>query len=170
MAYSVPAPRLIKKGVILLDLAGSSATAVHQTGYTVETSDGKEFKFVYYQCGGDAVAAISGAPAVWVNTTADNVVTSDTSAADAEGGGCAGVFASDQANGDDIYLWIQTKGPADDCHLGSGVSAGDLLYVGQADVFEAVEDTFGSDHDIVIFGVAVAMENVSSTKGDIVLL
>lgn len=167
MAYSVPASHTLDSH-ILVGLAESTSTAVMSAGTIAETTDGRRFQFVYYQKSG--VSAVSGAPAIWVNTTADNVVTSDTSDGDTEGGAYAGVFCQDQSDQNNIYLWIQTKGLAPDCHCESGVVAGDLLFAGQDDCFNAIDDVFFSTSATTYQGVAVAMEADTSSKADILLL
>jgi len=167
MAYSVPNTNVLDN-IILCDLDASTANEVHTPGYTVRTKDGREFMFVKYECSG--VAAISGAPAIFSGDLSTYVVTSDTSDGDAEGGAFAGIFCSDQADQNGIYLWIQTKGRAPDAHCEDAVAAGDLLYCGQADCFDAIEDAFDSTKNTLFRAVAIAQETSSSCKADIILL
>lgn len=152
MAYEPTASNKLDK-MILVDLNKTSSTAVHDVGYKTGGSDGKEYQFDYYQSSG--VAAAAGGPMVWVNTTGDYVVTSDTSDGDAEGS-FAGVGVIDQANADSIYCWLQTKGLVDSALVGTGVAAGDHVYVGQSDVFESVEDDYSSTTENVLRAVGIA--------------
>ena len=171
MAFSNPASNTLNLP-ILQDLGASSATAVMDVGTRRKsTSKGKEFQYVCFASSG--VAAISGAPAVYSHCTAQIVVTSDISDTDTEGGAFAGVFCSDQAGGggvaNQMYLWIQTKGYADDCHCEDGVAAGDYIGAFESDYFESLEDlgTAGGD---IYRGVAIAQATASSCKADIIIL
>ena len=172
MAFTNPALNTLTRE-IPQSLAASNSVAQLTVGTTVGSDDGgKEFEYVKYECSG--VAAVSGAPAIFSTDTGTVVVTADTSDGDAEGGAFAGVFCSDQANQNGIYLWIQTKGEVPDASVDSGVAAGDMLYVNQSDVFAAVDDNFDSTKDYIFHAVAVAKEAASgasgTSKADIVLL
>jgi len=92
------------------DTTGTAA-AVHQPGYTVRDTRGREW--MYVQHASSDVAAVAGAPAVFAQCTANDgmVVAADVS----DGGGAgyygaafAGVFMSVLA--DLSYGWIQTRG------------------------------------------------------------
>lgn len=102
------------------------ATAVHPTGYTVKSDDGREFM---YACNdSSSVAAVAGAPAGLANTSSDTayVVTPDVS----DGGSVAvGAFLSVLA--DTYFGWIQTKGILVDAPASGNQTelvAGDPLY------------------------------------------
>ena len=174
MAFSNPSSNLLDEQ-ILQDLGESSATAVMDVGRRVEASPvGKAFQYVCFASSG--VAAISGAPAVYSNCTAQVVVTSDISDTDTEGGAFAGVFCSDQAGGgaaaNQVYLWIQTKGYVTDAYVDTGVEVGDYLSVGQnaaGDKLYALED-FDTSAGALYRGVAIAQEADTSGKADIILL
>lgn len=169
MAYAVTASHLLDN-IVLQDLDATSATALHELGYTVHGQDGKDYMYTQYDCSAVAVTA-GGQPASWTNST--NLVTSDTSDGDAEGGAGAGVFTVAQANSDDTFIWIQTKGEVEAALVSTAVAAGDSLYVSQNDEFESVEDVFNSNSATTVHIVAVARTAPSgsgASTANIVLL
>lgn len=163
MAYSVPSThQIVSGGPIQFAFDQSSASlSIGSVGQTVRTDDGKEFTLYKYKSSG--VAAYAGGPAVLSNSTAAYVCTSDTSDGDAGGHGGIGVFCASQANQDAIYLWVQTKGDVNDARVASTVAAGDLIYVGASELFEAVDDNFKSTVDTLYRGIAVAKEAAGGT-------
>ena len=137
MAYSVPATHLLNKP-ILQGLQASSATAVHSVGDKVQSSDGKEFQYVYFASTG-TVYMYTARPIVWSDTTGDYVVDCDVSTAEATRGfghGFAGV--STFANGDinAMYMWIQTKGLVDSAWVSTSVAVNDPLVAKTDDLFD----------------------------------
>lgn len=163
MAYSVPATHKIVSGgpiQFAFDQSASSLT-IGEVGQRVQTSDGKEFVLSKYQSSG--VAAAAGGPLVFVQTTAAEVVTSDTSDGEADGSSFAGLACVAQANQNNIYIWRQTKGDADDALVASTVAAKDQLYCGASEVFAAIEDNFNSTTSVFYRGVASAKEAAGGT-------
>lgn len=139
MAYSVPDTHQLKKQVILQGLQASSASQHHPLGYTVESDDGREFQYTYMES--SDVAMYSGRPMVWVDTTADYVVTPDCS--DATGGksaggagGFAGVATMNNIDVNNAYVWIQTKGLVDSALVSAVVALNDELIVDLEDCFD----------------------------------
>ena len=176
MAYSVPATHLLDRP-ILQGLASSSATAVHDVGYTVTSRDGKQFMYVYMQS--ESVATYPGAPAVWVDTTADYVVTPDCSKGAAAavgptggpgggGGMLAGVFTLYNADDNNAYMWIQTKGLVDGALVSTTVAANDVLVVGNADCFDDAQSYASSLSDVFIQPCAVAVTAAAAGTAAIV--
>lgn len=95
-----------------LDLARTDATAQYKLGETVETYDGKRYKYVQYETAAGAVAAVANNfcyyyAALGVSAGDLTKVTSDLSDS-AEVG--AGVLQAVIADGE--YGWIQTWGSA----------------------------------------------------------
>jgi len=106
-----------------LDSTGLSA-AVHELGYTVNSQDGRQYRYVKFVASGGA--AVAGAPCVWAQAATNNTVTEDVSDASLVS---AGAFVSILTDG--YFGWIQTKGnlqgaPATD-GAGADVAAGDPL-------------------------------------------
>lgn len=99
-----------------------------------EASDGKVYKFVQYDTGAGAVAAVSGNVCYYyapsgTSAGATTVVTSDLS--DSAGLG-AGVLQSAPADGE--YCWVQIKGPATlNTALTAGADGNALTAVGATD-------------------------------------
>ena len=172
MAYAVPSTHKLMDPIIsALDGTGDTYVEEAYVGYKVRTNDAQEFQRVLFTCSG--VAATAGAPAVWVDTTEDYVVTSDVSdVADglmtAAGTGFAGLFTGNNST-NRKYMWIQTKGLAADALVSTGVSANDGLVV-EADGFleKASSITTASGYPLQI--VALALEDDTSGVADIMLL
>jgi len=99
-----------------------------------EASDGKVYKFVQYDTGAGAVAAVSGNVCYYyapsgTSAGATTVITSDLS--DSAGLG-AGVLQSAPADGE--YCWVQIKGPATlTTALTAGADGNALTAVGATD-------------------------------------
>ena len=115
-------------------LSGAEAGKAPGIGDRYVAHDGKEYKFVQYNSGAGAVAAVSGNFAYYyapsgASAGAITVVTSDLSDSATVG---AGVLQSAPATGE--YCWIQTRGPAT---LTTALTAGDdgnaLTAVGATD-------------------------------------
>lgn len=92
------------------DLTGANSGKAPGIGDIYVSHDNKTYRFVQYNSGAGAVAAVAGnavgfyAPA-GVSTGVTNVVSSDNSDTV---GACAGVLVGAPANGE--YGWIQTRG------------------------------------------------------------
>ena len=154
MAYEVPDSHEFKAGNLLLcDIDATTSTAVHDAGYEADTDDGKVFVFKYYQSSG--VAAAVGGPMVSLASSKSHVVTSDTSDSDAEGS-FAGVATVIQGNSNNVYCWLQKKGVVKNALVASTVAAGDQVYVGQSEVFAAVEDDISSVSATALRAVGIA--------------
>ena len=165
MAFSVPDTMKLNKP-ILLALDASSSSAVHEVGYRVSSTDGKEFVFTYMQCA--AVATYEGSPAVWVDTTADYVVTPDCSAGavaavGATGGpaggasGFAGVFCMNNTDSNNVYLWVQTRGLVDYACVSTDVAVNDVLLISADDCFVDAQSYASSLTDVFILPVGHAL-------------
>ena len=140
MAYSVPATNQLDKP-ILQGLQQSAAAAVHTMGYKVASDDGREFQYVYMQS--SDVAMYSARPMVWVDTTADYVVTPDCSDAattmSAGGaGGFAGVATMNNIDVNAAYVWMQTKGLVDSALVSAVVALNDALIAEAENVFDDI--------------------------------
>lgn len=127
-------------------LTGSEAHRVPQVGQIYAASDGKVYRFVQYNTGAGAIAAVVGnavgfyAPG-GVSTGVSNVVTSDVSDTAANG---AGALMGTPGNGE--YGWIQVAGVATiTTALVSGADGNALILSGTTDgtlkVAAAVTDT-----------------------------
>jgi hypothetical protein len=100
-------------------------------GQIGQNSDGKVYKYVQYDTGAGAVAAVSGQVAYYYLASGydANIVTSDVS--DSVGIG-AGVLFSAPTDGD--YCWIQIKGPATlSLALTAGADGNALTAIGAGD-------------------------------------
>lgn len=144
MAFSLTITTMDLDKPILQALTSTGvASPVHDAGYTVRSTDGREFEYVQHDSSG--VAAVAGAPCAMAQTTTDTayrLVTADVS----DGGSVAyGMFLSVLA--DTYYGWIQTKGLAVDapCTDGAGaeIAAGDPLYATDSKWTKA---TVGTNH------------------------
>ncbi len=161
MAYAVTNSNLLDRPILVdLDSTGVSSQ-VHEVGTVVRGDDGKAYRFVEFNS--SDVAASTGAPAIWQNTTTDYAVTSDTSDGDAEGGAFAGIFCSVLT--DTYYGWIQIEGEADNVHVDSGVSKGDALYVDQSNVLAGIGDAFSSATENVFIQCGVAKTDAAAGDG-----
>lgn len=94
------------------ELKNSEAYRGTAAGDVFEAHDGKRYKFVQYNGGAGAVAAVAGNMTYYyapsgASAGAVNVVTSDLSDSANVG---AGMLMSAPASGE--YCWIQTRGPA----------------------------------------------------------
>jgi len=163
MAFTLTIPTHTLDKPILQELDSTGvATALHEPGYRVRATDGREFTYVYFDNGQGNVAAVAGAPACYFGTTTDNdfIVTSDVS----DGGDIAcGCFLSILT--DTYYGWIQTAGFVKDVPC-SGAQAettsGDPLYATDG-VWKT--GTMGTQH----VG-AIALEASAADIGNIMLL
>ncbi len=101
------ATQKFKGGVILqaLDSTGS-ASALHEPGYTIRDTTGREWQYVLFDSGG--TACVAGGPAFWAKTTTNQCVTTSDIQIGTKGEGFAGVFMSVLT--DTYYGWIQTRG------------------------------------------------------------
>lgn len=130
MAFSAGA---LLTGTWTADQLKTSGSA-HGLGDHYEGPDGKVYKFVLYDTGAGAVAAVSGNVAYiyapgGASAGATSTVTSDLS--DSAGVG-AGVLQSAPADGE--YCWIQIKGPATlTTALTAGADGNALTAVGATD-------------------------------------
>lgn len=128
------------------ELAGSEAYRGTAVGDVYEAHDGKRYKFVQYNAGAGAVAAVAGNMAYYyapsgASAGATTVVTSDLSDSANVG---AGMLMSAPADGE--YCWIQTHGPATlNTALSAGADGNALTPVGATDGTLAVSATV-TDH------------------------
>ncbi|MER8464171.1 hypothetical protein [Mesorhizobium sp. M1396] len=136
----------ITKTYTAADLTGAESGKAPRLGDTYESYDGKVYRFVKYNSGAGAIAAVANnvvgfyAPA-GVSAGQSNEVTSDVSDTAANG---AGVLAAAPGNGE--YGWIQVKGVATvTTALVSGGDGNALILSGTTDgtlkVAAAVTDT-----------------------------
>ena len=162
-AYSVPATHQLD-GPILFGLDESSSTLAHPyIGLVRRANDGREFQLVYYQCSAEVQS--TGQALVWVDTTAEYVVTSDTSDAGSVGQGFAGLATHAEADSDNIYEWIQVKGYADNVPVVNGVTANDDLYVGAAQLIGSIEDDFDSTSELYPRAIGQALTDDEASGG-----
>lgn len=138
-----------------LDSTGDSA-AQHSPGYTVNSVDGRQWKYLQFSSGG--VAAVAGGPAVWGATTANNgmTVAGDVSDSNAVGEGVAGVFCSILT--DSYYGWIQTKGKVI-VKLSSTCAVGSAVYATADSVFSTVTAQTG-----IAFATALEAGSVDASN------
>ena len=127
------------ENLVLQDLDATSATLQQPyLGDTVKAKDGA-YKYVYYESSG--VVIVAGAPAVWVDTTGDYVVTGDVSDAATAltfGAGQAGVFCAPIADENNTYIWIKTNGFTPGVRVGSTVAANEELAMSTTDLYENI--------------------------------
>lgn len=161
MAFTLTVPTYMLDKPILtaLDSTGDAAP-VHEPGYTVTATDGREFKYVRFSS--SEVAAIAGAPCAFAQSSDDNefIVTADVSDGGEVGIGC---FLSVLT--DTYYGWIQTAGFVKDVPCSGSqaeTTAGDELYATDG-VWKI--GVVGDNHI-----AAVAIEASSSAIGNIMLL
>lgn len=115
-------------------LTGSEAGTAFAVGDRYVDQSGKEYRFVQYNSGAGAVAAVAGNFAYYyapsgASAGATGVVTSDLSDSAAVG---AGVLQSAPATGE--YCWIQTRGEATlTTALTAGADGNALTPVGATD-------------------------------------
>jgi hypothetical protein len=115
-------------------LTTSDATPKVTPGTTIQTADGKRYKYVQYNTAAGSVAAVAGNVAYYyapsgASAGATTVVTSDLS--DSAGAG-AGVLQAVIANGE--YGWVQIGGPATlTTALTAGADGNALTPVGSTD-------------------------------------
>lgn len=165
MTYAVSATNTLDKPILdPLDVTAQT-TDLGEVGKIVTSTDGRKYK----KCLVDASAVVSkaGAPAYWMVGTTANEVTSDYSDAQVSeqlGATFAGLFTSVITGSVAEYVWIEVPNGAVTADAGLGAS------VGVCDGLIATSDnllvTSTSDSDRI---VAVAMENVASEIGDIVM-
>jgi len=169
MAYSVPGSNKLDK-VILQGLTATLAVAAHPLGYTVTSSDGREF--VYCITNASAAVAAAGYPAYWHPAGTAFEVTSDVSDAMAVdgsdgpiGAAFAGVFTCAVAAAA-AYHWVQTAGNVPDAACSTNVTASDNLVAKSDSIF----DTYTTADESSSHVVATALEADTSAFADIMLL
>jgi len=137
--YSVPSSNKLDESIVQ-DLDATSATAVHNRGMRVKSSDGKEFVYVYMESAG--VTTYAGRPMVWVDTTGYYVVNADASVGkDTDpmtANGFAGIAASQSVADNNMYLWIQTRGWADSVLVSTAVAVNSELVILDDDALDCV--------------------------------
>ena len=161
--FAVPASHTLDKPILQnLDVVATSEGG-DKLGKPVLSDDGGRFIYVHQQS--SAVAAVAGAPAVWVDTTANYVVTSDVSDAGGAvlggtGRGMAGVFCA-STSASNAYLWIKTRGLTPGVRVGSGVAANAALEMSSTNLFEDIGSTLSGGTAITCgFAVGAATDAV----------
>lgn len=140
MAFTITqATNLLDKPILQALTSTGVSSPVHELGYTVRSTDGREYKYIEYDSS-HASAVVAGAPCVIGGSEHANVIQGDVSDA---GLTAVGIFLSILTDG--TYGWIQTKGRAVDCPCtdgagaaGTEVSAGDPLGATEDDLWTKV--------------------------------
>ena len=161
--YAVPASHTLDKPI--LQGLGSVSTTESDDGVGKAVLSDAGGRFVYVYMESSAVAAVAGAPAVWVDTTTNYVVTPDVSDAGGAvlggtGRGMAGAFCA-ASSADNAYMWIQTRGLASGIQVGSGVAANSALEMSSSNLFEDIGSTLSGGTAITCgFAVGAATDTV----------
>lgn len=117
--------------IVGVDVTEIHTSAEFKLGQIFQDEDGKKYKYVQYDTGAGAVAAVSGQVAYYylAGGTQDNIVTSDLSDSVNVG---AGVLQSAPTDGQ--YCWVQITGPATlSIALTAGADGNALTPVGATD-------------------------------------
>ncbi len=125
MGYSVAATHTIKRGVVIQGLDQVSSTQLHDPGYSVETTDGRVYEYVFLSTTMD-VAPIATYPAFLFESITQVKTVTTTHDGDL-GRSFGGVLCAAVAAGNN-YMWMQTRGIVPSCAVSTSVAAiGDTL-------------------------------------------